>query len=401
MTISKFLALKVIKPVFLVFITVSSLFFVVTTVFSQTPTEDPSASPVSPPDRGLNLTFPVEELGSCNSLEECTNYCEDPVNQNSCTDFAKKNGIYRDDQTAYGDDEFWQNAADELGCGSHGACFEFCSQPANFDTCESYAKRNGIPGGYVAEPDNSVYLEVAQEVLGCDSAESCATFCDDPGNAAACTAFADQGGLLGGNTTGGPGGCQTGETCSAFCSDPANYGECSAFAPGGTFAGPGGCNSEESCRSYCDQNPENCRSYASGSNGSYVPMVCSNNEQHGPGGVCTAVADTNKAVECINGSQYWDGATCQTVPPDGISPEVSSAHFEQRPGMGNCSTPGECYDWCTENPGSCEGFDASSSRPTDSYSPYLYYTPGSEVTHEPIEGMGGCTSPAGCYDYSC
>ena len=121
----------------------------------------------------------------------------------------------------------------------------FCSQEANFDTCSAFAKRSDIPGGYVTEPDKPEYLTIAKTTLGCDSAASCATFCDNSANADKCSSFADQAGLLGGTVAAGPGGCQTPGTCSAYCSDPANYQDCSGFAPGGgTFAGPGGCNSE-------------------------------------------------------------------------------------------------------------------------------------------------------------
>src|SRR3989344_3723350 len=374
-------------------------------VFSQTPAPSPLASPqaAAGEEAATSFNYPIDKLGDCKNLEECTNYCEDPVNYNSCADFAKENGFYRDDVTTYGNSELWAETQNELGCNSSESCSQVCSQEANFDKCESYAKRNSIPGGYVNDPTSGQYLAAAKEALGCDSAESCASFCSNQDNQEKCSDFANQVGLQGGTTTQGPGGCQTGETCSAYCSDPANYGECSAFVPGGNFAGPGGCNSEESCRNYCDQNPASCRAYAPGSSGAYVSMECPAGEYHGPGGLCTTVENTQEAAECVGADRFWDGNDCiadNSVPP-GIDPEVPNAHFEPRPEMSNCTTPGGCYDFCKENPDNkaCSGFDPSGTRPTDEYSPYLYYTPGSEVTHAPVEGMGGCNSPASCYDY--
>ncbi len=38
---------------------------------------------------------------------------------------------------------------------------------------------------------------------------------------------------------------------------------------------------------------------------------------------------------------------------------------EPRADMGNCRTPGECYDWCKVNPGKCGSFDPNSPRPGD------------------------------------
>ncbi|KKQ09444.1 MAG: hypothetical protein US19_C0014G0016 [Candidatus Daviesbacteria bacterium GW2011_GWB1_36_5] len=394
------------KFIFQIFSVALILLFSATSVFSQAASPAPSGSPAQDPNQSteINLTYPVDDLGGCNNLEECTDYCEDPVNYNSCSNFAKKNGFYRDDITAYASDEDWEGTQNELGCNSKDSCSDFCSKSENYDACESYAKRHEIPGGYIQQPDKPEYLEVAKNVLGCDSTDSCANACDDPANADKCTDFANQVGLLGGTTTEGPGGCQTPGTCGAYCADPNNYIQCSNFVPEGTtFSGPGGCDSQESCRSYCEQNPDSCRSYSPGSNGAYTPIACPQGEYHGPGGACTSVGNTQTAVSCIGADKYWDGTACHDQPPVGISTEIPSSFFEPRSDMGNCQTPGECYDYCKENPNaqSCQGFDPQYPRPEvgDGYTPYLYYTPGSEVEHEPVEDMGGCTSPADCYDY--
>lgn len=367
------------------------MFFATKVVFSQTPS--PAASTT-----GLN--FPIAELGGCTNLESCTNYCEDPVNYNSCSNFAKKNGFYKDDETLYGDDKFWQETQKELGCNSAESCLDYCSRPENLEKCDAYAKRNEIPGGYTDQPDKPEYLQIAQATLGCNSLESCSTVCDNPANAQKCSEFANRVGLLGGNTSEGPGGCQNPESCIAFCSDPANFDQCSPYAPGGgTFSGPGGCNSETSCRSYCDRNPDECRSLEPGSSGVYVPITCPQGEYHGPGGVCTAINDTRKAADCVGADKYWNGESCLAKVPFGVSSEIPNAHFEGRPEMGNCSNPGKCYDYCKTNPSSCPGFDQNASRPTDEYNPYLYYTPGTDIKFEPKAEMGNCDSPGTCYDY--
>jgi len=345
------------------------LSFVNRNVFSQSPAPSEDSQTTT---SGLN--FPIEELGGCTDLETCTNYCQDPVNYNSCSDFAKKNGFYKDDQTLYADDEFWQETQNELGCNSTESCESYCANPDNFEQCDAFAKRNEIPGGYTDQPDKPEYLQIAQNVLGCNSIETCSTFCDNPANASVCTNFANQVGLLGGTETGGPGGCNTPDTCSAYCSDPANYSECSSFAPGGgTFTGPGGCASETACRNYCDQNPKECRAFAPGSNGAYVPIECPTGQYHGPGGVCTAVGDTQAAAACVGADRYWTGTACIEFfeTPIGIYPLNPGAHFEERPEMDNCTTPGTCYDFCVANPTSpaCQGFDPSASRPTRAGAP--------------------------------
>ena len=353
---------------------------------------------------GTAIVFPIADLGQCTDLAGCMDYCEDPINYNSCADYARQNGFYEDDPTTYADEEFWQETQAQLGCNSAEVCFNFCSDPVNHQACDTFAGNNELPGGYTDDPDRPEYLEIAEDVLGCNSAASCRTVCDDPSNQQRCTDFADEAGLLGGTHTEGPGGCQTTQTCQAYCSDPNNFGECSTFAgTGGNFTGPGGCTDTESCHTYCDNNPDECRSYAPGANGAYVPESCPQNQFFGPGGACTAIGDTEEAVDCVGADNYWNGSSCLDEPPAGIDPEVLSAHFGSREEWANCTTPGECYDYCTENQVNgasvCPGFDASAPRPTDDYTPYLYYTPGTEVEFAPVETMGGCTSPASCYDF--
>ena len=186
---NKILSINYLKSVLFLISVFVLMFFAANLVFSQSPAPEDEGSAAPP---AVALVFPIEELNGCESMEACTNYCEDPVNYNSCSDFAKKQGFYQDDQTQYGDEEFWTDAQTELGCNSSEACSSFCSDPANHQSCDSFAKRNEIPGGYTAEPDNPENLAVAEEVLGCDSAESCSNFCDDPTNANACSDFANQ-----------------------------------------------------------------------------------------------------------------------------------------------------------------------------------------------------------------
>ncbi len=69
------------------------LFFIVNKAFAQSPSPQASAAPAA------NFTFPIKDLGGCSDLGTCTKYCEDPVNYNSCSDYAKKNGSYKDDRT--------------------------------------------------------------------------------------------------------------------------------------------------------------------------------------------------------------------------------------------------------------------------------------------------------------
>lgn len=387
------------KKILKLILTTLFLLTFTTSIYAQTATPAPAIEPV---DEVKDLVFPINELGSCGDYKSCMIYCDDPVNNAACLDYAKKKGFYRDDPTLAPTTEFWRDAKDVLGCDSESACLSFCSEPANLDKCDAFAKSKDIIGGYVEEPDKPEFLEKAKEILGCDSAESCANFCDDQTNAQKCDEFADSVGLLGGQVNIGPGGCSSDQTCGLYCSDPNNFSACAVYAPpGGSYTGPGGCDSSESCRSHCETNPQDCRSYAPGANGVYVPAVCPGGQYFGPGGTCTRNEDTQAAVNCSQSGGFWEGNRCveEGNIPIGIHPNVGGAYYQPRPEMGNCSNPGSCYDFCKDNPGKCPGFQEGFGRPKDDYIPSLYYTPGTEVKFAPKPEMGNCSSPGGCYDY--
>lgn len=262
--------LKTIKRFFPLRLTLFSLFLVLTSVVLAQGTPEETA-------KKYGVTFPVVELGSCANFSECRSYCEDPVNQNTCVDFSKKKGFYKEEQAGQ-DSQFWQRTKTGLGCDSMESCQAFCEQSANFDKCNSFAKKQGMSGGHIDDPSKAQILEKAKSVLGCTSYESCRSLCENPASAQKCSDFARQVGLHGGVQNVGPGGCNSEETCKKFCSDPSNFQICSSFSStvGGSFSGPGGCSNEESCHAYCQVNPTECGSFGGPGGANYSPQeMCS------------------------------------------------------------------------------------------------------------------------------
>ncbi len=380
-------------------------FFLVSSAYAQQASPFVSVIPVTTPPKNITeLTYPIPELGNCSDAGSCLTFCDDPVNFNQCVDYAKKQGFYQADKIQEADKQILEKAKTELNCDSLETCLKLCDDETNHDICDTFAKRENLIGGYTDSPDKPEYIEKAKTVLGCDSQATCSKFCDDPTHASQCTAFAHQVGLLGGTVETGPGGCTSTGTCKSFCSDPNNFNACSSYVPpatGGTFHGPGGCNSQTGCRSFCEEHPGDCRSYSPGSNGVYVPITCPANQYIGPGGNCTPIEKTQEAVQCNGTGKYWNGASCTDQPPQGIvaGSVTNSAYFQSRPDMGNCDTPSECYDWCKTNPGQCPGLKNDTQRPDDKYIPSLYYTPGTPVKMDPRQEMGNCDSPGKCYDW--
>lgn len=236
-----------------------SLFFISGYVFAQTTTKTPDEIA-----KEKGITFPIAELGNCKNFNECRNFCDDPVNKDSCILFAKKKGFYKEPQIDSQKNEILKSAKSELGCDSPSSCQAFCSQEINHDKCSSFAKSHNLGGGQSEDSSKAQILEKAKTFLGCDSQVSCKTFCEKEENRQKCSNFAKQVGLRGGEVKTGPGGCMSEETCKKFCSDPGNFEICQKFHGSVTgnpqsFHGPGGCQSPDSCKAYCEKNPQECQ----------------------------------------------------------------------------------------------------------------------------------------------
>ncbi|HYK08863.1 MAG TPA: hypothetical protein VEW42_05180 [Candidatus Eisenbacteria bacterium] len=239
------------------------LLFAAPLALAQTPTESVATTAVSP-TTAVHLTFPIPELGNCASASECKTYCDDPTNIAACVDYAKMKGFYHESSLDTNQAAIVADAKATLGCDSVDSCKTYCADVSHADACSAFAQKHNLKGGN--ESPNTSTLEKAKLALGCDSAESCKALCEKEENREKCSAFAKSNGLKGGNTRLGPGGCTSESSCKVFCSDPNNFQLCSRFlkehtgSTSGqkTFTGPGGCTSEATCREYCTQNPTAC-----------------------------------------------------------------------------------------------------------------------------------------------
>src|SRR5260221_13453887 len=222
----------------------------------------------SDPGTKYGIIYPIVELGSCTDYSSCRSYCEDPVHKDACISFAKSKGFYKEDATTIKAQPILDAAKTELGCSSYDSCKSFCQVDSNKDKCDSFAKSHQLTGGRVDDPAKSTIIQKAKEVLGCNSEDSCKSYCSQASNSQKCSDFAKSVGLKGGEVQQGPGGCSSAQTCKTFCADPANFDTCSKFAgsnggPSGQFKGPGGCDSPQSCQSYCSTHQSECSKVSS------------------------------------------------------------------------------------------------------------------------------------------
>lgn len=166
-----------------------SLLFLGTLAFAEgdTATSTPSndASVMS------RISFPIADLGGCDSREACRLYCDVASHRDACFAYAQKVGLMSKEKI---------NAAKIIiskkgpgSCGSKESCVAYCADSAHADECLSFAQNHKILG------DDKISL-IKKLVRGegpgaCKSQESCRGYCADSAHADECRAFAQDNGL--------------------------------------------------------------------------------------------------------------------------------------------------------------------------------------------------------------
>ncbi len=87
-------------------------------------------------------TFPIAELGNCESKEACRVYCDISTNKEACVAYAEKVGLFNKAKAA---------AARVLikkegpgGCSTPLECRAFCAQVENKERCFAFAVKQGL-----------------------------------------------------------------------------------------------------------------------------------------------------------------------------------------------------------------------------------------------------------------
>ena len=241
------------------------IFLLSFTVFAGHITSVQATTTTNPNDvaKKYGITFPINDLGGCTDLAACKTYCQDPANQTSCMEFAKKKGFNKKMPTK--SQEILNKAKSELGCDSIEACKGFCTSEANLDKCNNFARKYSV-GALTQDPSDAQILQKAKETLGCDSYKSCFLLCSQDANRQKCSEFAKKVNLKGGVEVKGPGDCKTTATCQSYCREHPDI--CKKYLErqtNPTTFSPrpdmGNCQTPTACYQWCRQNPGKCQNF--------------------------------------------------------------------------------------------------------------------------------------------
>lgn len=238
-----------------------------------------------------DISYPVEELGSCQHEQECRAYCDLPGNREACLAFAEKHGLLPQEDIEQAR-RFLAVGTGPGGCETASECEAYCGDLDHLQECVAFAQEHGFMTGEELREAKLVADAMRRGIRPpdeCATKDACEAFCEDPRNLPQCLAFAEEAGLLQGEEleearkivraleagASLPGDCRSEAECETYCREPAHMEECIAFAEAAGFMTkeeleearrimplmaqgkmPGGCSGREECEDYCGR-PEN------------------------------------------------------------------------------------------------------------------------------------------------
>ncbi len=243
-----------------------------------------------------NITFPIPQLGNCASKDACKAYCSDTSHMQACIQFAQSHGLVSASEASQ-EKSFARiiaNGSGPGGCDSPDSCNTYCSNTNHLQACLSFAQAHGLANTQMAEQGQKVlsYLQSGGRMPGnCDSQDACQAYCNELAHAEECFAFSQKIGITPPNN-GMP--------------QPtlAQMQKIAALAQSGQT--PGGCTTMQACQEYCNDpsHGQACQQF-----GQKVGFTGGPDRVDGPGGCnspdsCqTYCNDPSHQTECLQFAQ--------------------------------------------------------------------------------------------------
>lgn len=163
-----------------------------TVVSAQTDDAEASDTATAESSTQSKVTFPIAELGNCDSKEACKLYCDEATNREACFSYAQKVGLMNKEKVAAA--KMLLKKEGPGGCDSRESCTLYCQDSSHHDECLSFAQKHKVLS---VEKASLIKKFTSGEGPGaCKSAATCRMYCEDPAHKDECRAFAEENGLV-------------------------------------------------------------------------------------------------------------------------------------------------------------------------------------------------------------
>ncbi len=334
------------------------------------------------------VTYPVSELGNCQSKDDCAAYCDKAENMEACLDFAQAHNLLPALEIKMARDmlELGETAGPG-GCQGQIECAAYCDEISHIKECITFAEENNlIPPEELGEAKKVMAaMEKGLTPPNCKSKSECDVYCQKPEHMEECITFGEAAGLIPPEELkdakkaleavkkgAKPPACQGKEACDTYCAEPEHIEECINFAQAAGFMspeeaamakrtggkGPGGCRGKEVCNAFCEEpaNMEACISF--GLEYGFVPAEEIENTKKTLQALKKGVSPPNcrgeeecniycsqpeHSEECINFSE-----AAGFMSPEEAEKARQGMGMMQQGGPGGCKGREECEAYCNE-----------------------------------------------------
>lgn len=333
-----------------------------------------------------NIEYPVKELGNCESKEKCKSYCDDPLNTETCLRFAEEKKLMTGREIDVAKKFLNSKEKGPGGCTTKDSCEEYCDNIEHIKECVSFAEKTGILSSEELEEAKQIERALDKGLKPpCKSKKECDIFCEEPANIESCVSFAEAAGFLNGEDLRDakkmisaikqgavPPKCRSKDDCDKYCEMEENLMECLNFAEAAGFVskeeadmarktggkGPGGCRGKEECDAFCENNQDLCFDFAREKG--LIPEEEIKQMEEGNKGFMEGVSNAPPLVkECLI-EVFGSISNAKPSREGGKKLEncyklfgQSNQNEPERRGPGGCSNREECDAYCIKNPIEC------------------------------------------------
>ena len=327
------------------------------------------------------INFPVQELGGCESKQDCEIYCDKSENMEPCLNFAEAHNLMPQDeiQMARKMLELGETSGPG-GCQGQAQCQAYCDDVNHIVECIEFAEKHGLIPADELEEAKKVAAAIQKGIQppNCSNKVNCDIYCSKPENMQECLVFAEAAGLIPAGELQEakmmleaikkgaiPPACNGKQECDVYCEQPEHFEECLAFAEAAGFMsaeeaemarrtggkGPGGCRGEQECEAFCEDpaNSEECMRFAV-EYGFMTPEQAEQTRKMLDAGFTTGPGECKSEQECEAFCQNPDNMQeCInfSVAIGEMTPEEAGKALKGGPG--GCRTQAECEAYC-QNP---------------------------------------------------
>lgn len=145
-----------------------------------------------------DIQYPISELGSCKSKNDCKVFCDNPKNSDACLAFAEQHSLMSSEELSNAKKFADTGMVGPGSCKGQVACEQYCSNSAHLEECTAFAKENGMMTDQQVQDSEKVIAAIKNGLKppACSGPKQCETYCSSSAHMEECMTFSLAAGIV-------------------------------------------------------------------------------------------------------------------------------------------------------------------------------------------------------------